>query len=489
GKAGGSYSNARAKFEKWCAVPSPLSNRIISDLDFDTPAVGQMRVSFVHATGANIIPIGAEVSFSDMDTSPVASTVELEGYTTTVISRPAVNQIVVACPAGDCSGLTPFYDTYASPDLQSGSINFRMPITAATTTNPLTVTIADAANNIPTGMLVTFTGINGGTHPLNGQSGLITAKAGGTFTIAIDASAMPAITSGFFTLSYPSDDLNNNGIDEENEWVAMDENYFDGQDYSDVGFPVNNTTNYTTDYVPVSPAGVNRRITQQTVYYPLGTRFRALFAGNSSNLNDETGKCRFVSPKFPLDCDFTTPLPVTGANLRAVRKMEGIELTWNVFQELKGYKYELERSYDALSFIPIAGYMANGSGVPYKHLDRAPYVGKNYYRVKISDENGKVSYTNVAQANWSSERAINIYPNPTSDKLNIAFSEDLGTNQPVSIKVTNLMGLLVSNMQYTLQAGQRNLVVDTSNLPKGLYLLEIQVGLDEKIVHKLVIER
>ncbi|GAB4488165.1 MAG: hypothetical protein OHK0045_09540 [Raineya sp.] len=490
GKAGGSYSNARARFEKWCAIPSPLSNRLIADIDFDTPAAGQMRVTLLHSTGANIIPIGAEISFSDMDTSPQPSTVQLEGYTTTVISRPAANQIVVACPAGDCSGLTAFYDTYNTTDLLSGSVNFRMPITAATTTNPLTVTISDASNNIPVGMLVTFTNINGGTHPLNGQSGLITAKVGGTFTIgAIDASAMPAITSGFFTLSYPSNDLNSNGIDEENEWVPIDENYFNGSDYSDVDFPTNLPNFYTTGYVPVSPAGVDRRITQQTVYYPLGTRFRALFAGNSSNLNDESGKCRFVSPEFPLNCDFISPLPVTGANLRAARKMEGIELTWNVFQELKGYKYELERSYDALSFIPIAGYQANGSGVPYKHLDRTPYVGKNYYRVKISDENGKVIYTNVAQANWTSERAVNIYPNPASDKVNIAFSDDLGSNADVTIKVTNLMGLTLGNMQYKLAAGQRNLIIDTNSLPKGLYLLEIQVGVDEKIVHKLVIER
>lgn len=290
-----------------------------------------------------------------------------------------------------------------------------------------------------------------------------------------------------------TDDTNSNGLPDDNEWIVMGASYpggqnnlYDGLDYSDV--PVISSIDfYETALMPVTPVGIGQAITPTNVLYPNGTLFRAIFAGNSANLDNE--KCRFIVPTIPVNCSI---LSAKDINLTAAKKIDGVQLYWEVRNEDdKITKYELERSLDARVFVPIADYAPKGRPdelTRYGHLDGAPFMGKSYYRVKMVKEGRAFEYSNIVSVDWDGTSGISIYPNPADDKLHIALSDDFAANQEVKIRLIDMVGVALGNQVYSLDAGQRTLTLDTKNLQQGLYFLEIRIGSLEKIVHKVVIK-
>jgi len=284
-----------------------------------------------------------------------------------------------------------------------------------------------------------------------------------------------------------TDDANSNGIADDGEWVTITNNPYDNLNYSDV--PVTPSLNYyETALMPVTPVGIGQPITQNNVYYPNGTLFRAIFAGNSANLDNP--KCRFVVPSVPVQCVALSARDIT---LSAIKKPDGVQLHWEVLNEdNKTIRYELERSLDGQFFTPIASYAPKGKPdevTRYGHLDGSPFLGKNYYRVKIVKEGrGLIEYSNIVSANWEGASGISIYPNPADDQIHVAFSDDFAATKQVSVRMINVVGVVVGNQIYHLPAGQRMMSIDTKNLQQGLYFLEIQIGDVEKIVHKVVIK-
>ena len=284
-----------------------------------------------------------------------------------------------------------------------------------------------------------------------------------------------------------TDDANSNGIADDGEWVTITNNPYDNLDYSDV--PVTPSKDYyETTLMPVTPVGIGQPITQNNVYYPNGTLFRAIFAGNSANLDNP--KCRFIVPSVPVQCVALSARDIT---LSAIKKPDGVQLHWEVLNEdNKTIRYELERSLDGQFFTPIASYAPKGKPdevTRYGHLDGSPFLGKNYYRVKIVKEGrGLIEYSNIVSANWEGTSGISIYPNPADDQIYVAFSDDFAATKQVSVRMINVVGVVVGNQTYHLPAGQRTMSIDTKNLQQGLYFLEIQIGDVEKIVHKVVIK-
>jgi len=475
GKAGNSYSNSKVRFQKWTPFPYPISLLITNVTSTGAPTT----ITVANGGGANDfagtyrVPVGAEVHLFDLTGLPIDNT-------TAIVTAKTANTITIGSSNGVAyPGNTGVLQVTALPDAL---------ITSISQTNPVVVTLSGTTgDDIALNTMVSFSGVTGMTQ-INGLAGRVTSKTSNTITIgSINASAFSAYTGSTterIAISYPSDDLDGDAIADENEWVDMDFNPYDGKNYTVVDVTTT-PTEYQTDLVPITPVALPRTITQYNVFYSNGTNFRSMFAGNEANLLDDSGKCRFIIPGFQTNCSI---LPTTGGRLRAKNTNDGIQLAWHSFQENPDVKYILERSFDAKNYVAIADYTALNKD-EYKHLDGAPFVGKNYYRIKIVEASGSFYYTNVASADWGNKAALSIYPNPASDKVNVTFSTDFAQDQTVTVKVLNMMGSQVKNKNYTLVGGERNLEINTQDLPEGLYLLEIKIGDVDKVVHKMVIKR
>ncbi|MBK6967141.1 MAG: DUF4397 domain-containing protein [Bacteroidales bacterium] len=71
--------------------------------------------------------------------------------------------------------------------------------------------------------------------------------------------------------------------------------------------------------------------------------------------------------------------------------------------------------------------------------------------------------------------AFAVYPNPAKEKLNISYK--LTSTGEVSYKIFNSTGMVIRAAELGYQAeNQHNLIIDTSNLPSGLYVISLVAG-------------
>lgn len=86
----------------------------------------------------------------------------------------------------------------------------------------------------------------------------------------------------------------------------------------------------------------------------------------------------------------------------------------------------------------------------------------------------------VAEVDASS---VSVTPNPTSGILRLHM--ELGTAQPVSYALIDLLGATVANGSFGARAQLINETIDITALPRGLYFLHMQVG-GQELVQRVV---
>jgi hypothetical protein len=77
-------------------------------------------------------------------------------------------------------------------------------------------------------------------------------------------------------------------------------------------------------------------------------------------------------------------------------------------------------------------------------------------------------------ARLSSEQLLLVYPNPSSDVLNIEYSS-LNENENY-VSIMSLDGKCILNLKHSSNLGMNTLELDVSSLKTGIYILQIQTG-------------
>lgn len=172
----------------------------------------------------------------------------------------------------------------------------------------------------------------------------------------------------------------------------------------------------------------------------------------------------------------TAPLPLDllAFNVNKVKETQA-EINWQVIEEQTEVTFTVERSSNAKSFEAIGSLKANNSNVnqkaDYSFTDKAPLKGSNYYRLKIADNNGKVSYSNVKMLNFSTAAAIAVYPNPATSNIYVKADGNL----PKMVQVLDLNGRVLKAVTPATEI----IAVDMQQLAAGLYLIRV-IGQDDK---------
>lgn len=116
------------------------------------------------------------------------------------------------------------------------------------------------------------------------------------------------------------------------------------------------------------------------------------------------------------------PLPVKFVSISANKRDADVEVGWKVAEEQGILKYEILRSTDGISFIPVGS--VNASGISdYTWIDRSPLPGNSFYRIRAVNVDGKVKYTNIAKVFAGNIKpGISVYPNPVEGGvMNLQF--------------------------------------------------------------------
>ena len=164
--------------------------------------------------------------------------------------------------------------------------------------------------------------------------------------------------------------------------------------------------------------------------------------------------------------NFSSPLEITLADIKASNIGTRNLVTWNTVAEDIRDVFEIERSKNGTSFEYLTTATAKGAAAAYSYVDALPYEGVNFYRLKLKHSTGRISYSSVVSANVKGATArIQVYPNPVKDKLTVRTnSQDLLNS---SIELINMQGMVVKKLVVKLQ----QTTVDVSSLPAGVYTL------------------
>ena len=160
-------------------------------------------------------------------------------------------------------------------------------------------------------------------------------------------------------------------------------------------------------------------------------------------------------------------LPIKDITLSAKETNGQVLLQWQTTDEVNTASFTIQRSTDGKTFTDLATKEAIGKGDNgYSYMDASAASGVNYYRIKVTDKTGVITYSNVASLTIN-HSLLTIYPNPAKDVATIQG------NHIASVQVIDNMGRVVKVFLLN-DATNPKLIV--SNLPSGLYHLRIQTA-------------
>ncbi len=129
----------------------------------------------------------------------------------------------------------------------------------------------------------------------------------------------------------------------------------------------------------------------------------------------------------------------------------------------------IERSRDGVHFDNLKQVMArnNEPRATYMDIDAVPFNGWGYYRLRITDLSGHVSYS-LTQKVWMGQAITQIHlsPNPAKDRLLINLSEP---EKITEISIVNSLGQFLIKQNRLMTTNQLNI----SGLQPGIYYVRI----------------
>jgi hypothetical protein len=188
--------------------------------------------------------------------------------------------------------------------------------------------------------------------------------------------------------------------------------------------------------------------------------------------------------------NYNTPLPILVNYLNGHKQAGKHLLDWKVTcVSTPRAAMTLERSSDGRNYSGIYTITADAvrCSQPFDYTDADPLNGMNYYRLKIVDADGKITYsTTVALLNASKGfDIISIAPNPVVNdnfKLNVTSANA----SKMDISIFDMQGRLVNRQSVSLIAGFNNLPVNVSNLASGTYTIRGSVADEESRLIRFV---
>jgi hypothetical protein len=192
----------------------------------------------------------------------------------------------------------------------------------------------------------------------------------------------------------------------------------------------------------------------------------AVIAFNTANVNHN----------FDFGFAPNSTLPVKVTSFTAAPQNNKVALVWHVENQQGIKKYEVEHSTNGRTFTKIDEVPANSLSVSsYSVIHNNPVSGNNYYRIHITETDGKESYTEIQKVNFAKVVGVTVYPNPVKDILSIAISQSL-LNKPAVISLLTMGGKKIYQKQS--KALSQTEIIKLPSIANGKYILRIESNQD-----------
>jgi hypothetical protein len=172
-------------------------------------------------------------------------------------------------------------------------------------------------------------------------------------------------------------------------------------------------------------------------------------------------------------------LPVSSVkSFNGVYNNSVVQLSWELVGGSNIKSVVVEKSNDARSFSAMENITVNYSEMAQKQKSEDPFAASqsNYYRLRLTDIEGKTSYSNVLVVKGKSVNSseFKVYPNIVQSSTTINMVS--AARQEATLKIIDISGRTVKQSQLQLLAGSNNMQVnDLDKLSGGQYIMVLDI--------------
>ncbi|MEP7278257.1 MAG: T9SS type A sorting domain-containing protein [Bacteroidota bacterium] len=148
-------------------------------------------------------------------------------------------------------------------------------------------------------------------------------------------------------------------------------------------------------------------------------------------------------------------------------------------REINTSGFVIEKSTNGLAFDAIGTVAAKGkSSNNYDFMAAPTNSPVNYYRLKMTDRDGRFTYSNSLRINNNAteDAALSVFPNPAKDQISVS-----GLSGKGQIRILDTRGKLFN----LINTNAQTLTIDISKYAVGLYILQY-ITEQETISQKLM---
>jgi hypothetical protein len=165
-------------------------------------------------------------------------------------------------------------------------------------------------------------------------------------------------------------------------------------------------------------------------------------------------------------------LPINVEYLRGTKQLQANLIDWKVTcTNAIGVTITVERSSDGRSFTAIHSITADALRClqPFNYADVNAPAGKNYYRLKMKDSDGKVTYSTIIMLLNRADGFDIAGILPSLVKNTALLNVSAAQKTQLKVVVTDANGRQVQQQNFALVAGSNQLAMNFGNLAAGTY--------------------
>jgi hypothetical protein len=172
---------------------------------------------------------------------------------------------------------------------------------------------------------------------------------------------------------------------------------------------------------------------------------------------------------FSIGYALNAALPINLLSFTAKKRNSSAQINWKITDNSTPEAFEVMKSSDGVHF-SVIGKLSGFSGkLNYDYTDNSLISGNNYYRLRMTDKDGSVSYSTIVVVMNGTKGVMisSMIPTMVVDRarLNISSSEK-GNLQLV---VTDISGRVVHTQNATINAGKQEIWLNAMRLSPGIF--------------------
>jgi hypothetical protein len=164
------------------------------------------------------------------------------------------------------------------------------------------------------------------------------------------------------------------------------------------------------------------------------------------------------------------PLPIELISFTATPQQKKVQLDWITASEKNNAFFTIEKSQNGIDFSEVK--KVNGAGnssavLNYHEWDETPYAGVSFYRLKQTDFDGTLAYSEKVMVNMNLfDSEVSIAPNPFNEFIQVITEKSIDA---YTVQLTDMTGKIIVENKYT----DAIITLSTTTLSPGAYLLKI----------------